>query len=199
MGDYVAAATVKEWLGIPTATLTEDAAIAAAISAAEDRIDKFCGRTFVVPSGTSVRSCRPWSSTTVIVPAEIAQTTSLAVKTDTADDGVFDTTLTITDDFYLGPNDLAPWTELTRVAGYWPNPSSGRASVEVTAYFGYAMTVPDSVVQAATMLAARLYQRRSSPLGFQTGVSNEFGAVRISRLDPDISGLLTGYRRLAMA
>lgn len=199
MGDYVTTSAVKDWLGIPTATTTEDTAIGTAISAAEDRIDKYCGRTFVVPSGTSVRSCAPWSPTVVIVPAEIAQTTSLAVATDTADDGVFDTALTVTDDYYLGPGDASPYTELVRVNGYWPNPRSGRASVEITAYYGYAMAVPDAVTQAATMLAARFFQRRSSPLGFQAGVSSEFGAVRISRIDPDVASLLSGYRRLAMA
>lgn len=198
MADYSTVATVKEYLGIPTATLTEDAGITAALSAAEDRIDKYCGRTFVVPSGTSVRTVRPWSGTVVILPAELAQTTDLAVATDTTDDGTFDTALTSAD-YYAGPGDQAPFLELHRVSGTWPRLRSGRASVEVTAWFGYAMTVPDSVVQAATMLAARLYQRRSSPLGFQTGASPEFGAVRISRIDPDVASLLTGYRAPAVA
>lgn len=197
MADYTTLAVVKEWLGIPVAVTAEDTAITAALNAAEDRIDKYTGRTFVVPSGTSVRVTRPWSSTLVIVP-EIAQATGLAVKVDTSDDGTFDTTLTSAD-WFTGPGDLAPFTELVRFSGTWPQPVSGRAAIEITAWFGYAMTVPDSVVQAATMLAARLYQRRSSPLGFQAGASPEFGPVRIGRIDPDIAALLSGYRRVAVA
>ena len=198
MPDYSSVATVKDYLGIPTATTSEDAGITAALNAAEDRIDKFCGRTFVVPVAVSTRTVAPWSDTVVILPAELAQTTDLVVKTDTTDNGTFDTTLTAAD-YYAGPGDLAPFTELHRVSGAWPRLRSGRPSVEIEAWFGYAMTVPDSVVQAATMLAARLYQRRSSPLGFQTGASPEFGAVRISRIDPDVAALLTGYRAPAIA
>ena len=199
MGDYVSTATVKEYLSIPVATTTEDTAIDAAIAAAEDRIDKYCGRTFVVPSAASARECRPWSTRLLHLPAELAQLTNLAVKTDTADDGVYDTTLTVTTDYYAAPGDTAPYDTIVRVNGSWPQPTSGRNSVEVTGWWGYAMTVPDSVVQAATMLAARLYQRRSSPLGFQTGMSPESGVVRIHRVDPDIAALLTGYRLLAAA
>ena len=199
MGDYVSTSAVKDWLGIPTATTTEDSAIATAISAAEDRIDKHCGRNFTVPDAVSTRSCAPWSPTVVIVPAEIAQTTDLVVKTDTADDGTFDTTLTVTTDYYVGPGDQAPWTELIRVNGYWPTPISGRASVEIEAFYGYAMAVPDAIVQATTMLAARLYQRRSSPLGVMAGASPEFGPVRVGRLDHDVTALLVGFRRLALA
>lgn len=196
MADYTALETVKEWLGIPVASDTEDGSITTAIAAAEDRIDKYTGRTFVVPVGTSVRSMRPWSSSTVICP-EIAQTTGLAVAVDTTDDGTFNTALAGTE-WFAGPGDLAPFTELFRFGGTWPQPTSGRATVEVTAWFGYGMAVPDSVVQAATMLAARLYQRRSSPLGFQAGASPEFGPVRIGRIDPDVASLLSGYRRVAV-
>jgi hypothetical protein len=198
MADYSTVAVVKEYLGIPTLTTSEDAGITAALSAAEDRIDKYCGRTFVVPSEATARSVAAWSDTVVILPAELAQLADLAVATDTTDNGTFDTDLTSAD-FYAGPGDQAPFTELRRVAGSWPRPRSGRAAVEITGWFGYAMAVPAPVTQAATMLAARLYQRRSSPLGFQTGASPEFGAVRISRIDPDVAALLTGYRKIAVA
>jgi len=46
-------------------------------------------------------------------------------------------------------------------------------------------------------MGARLYQRRSSPLGFQAGLEGD--AVRISRIDPDMSALLAGYRLPAVA
>ena len=197
MADYTARATVKEYVGIPDATTTDDDQIDAAISAAESRIDKYTGRTFVVPTGTSTRSVRPWSSATVISPAEIAQTTGLAVAVDTTDDGTFDTALTSAD-WFVGPGDVAPFTELTRFNGRWPTPASGRATVEITAWFGYGMAVPAAVTQAATMMAARLYLRHASPLGFESG-SSEFGPVRVGRVDPDIAALLVGYRILAVA
>jgi len=198
VADYSTVAVVKEYLGIPTGTTSEDAGITAALAAAEDRIDKYCGRTFVVPDAATARSVAPWSYDVVILPAELAQLTDLAVKTDTTDDGTFDTTL-VAADYYAGPSDQAPFLEIRRVGGSWPRPASGRASVQVTGWYGYAMTVPAPVTQAATMLAARLYQRRSSPLGYQTGTSPEMGVIRISRIDPDIAALLTGYRKVAVA
>lgn len=197
MAAYSTVATVKEYLGIPTASTTDDAAITAALEAAEERIDQHCGRTFVVPAAVSTRTTRPWSSKVVTLPAGLAQLADLVVKTDTAGDGVFDTTVTAAE--YYVDGDTAPYGTLVRVTGTWPTPSTGRPSVEVEGWYGYAMTVPYSVTQAATMQAARLHQRRSSPLGFQTGTSPEMGAVRVSRVDPDVASLLVGYRVPAVA
>ena len=45
---------------------------------------------------------------------------------------------------------------------------------------------------ATLMLTARLYGRRQSPGGV-AGV-NDFGVVRVSRVDPDIASLLAAYR-----
>ena len=45
---------------------------------------------------------------------------------------------------------------------------------------------------ATLMLTARLYGRRQSPTGV-AGV-NDFGVVRVSRVDPDIASLLAAYR-----
>jgi hypothetical protein len=75
----------------------------------------------------------------------------------------------------------------------------GRPTVEVTGTFGYAAAVPDNVKQAALLLAARLYQRKASPLGFQAGAISELGPVRISRSDPDVGALLHGLRLLPVA
>ena len=41
--------------------------------------------------------------------------------------------------------------------------------MQVTAFYGYGMAIPDQVKQCALVIAARLYQRKSSPLGFQAG------------------------------
>ena len=137
----------------------------------------------------------PLTATMVRLPAELDRATSIVVKEDTADDGVFDTTLTAAQWFLL--EDKAPYRTIIRKSGYWPQPRSGRPSVQVEGFYGYdSGGVPAPVVQASTMLAARLYQRQSSPLGFQAGVGGDFGAIRIGRgLDPDVAGLLGQYKR----
>jgi hypothetical protein len=196
MPAYTTRNVVKTYLGIPSATSSEDDPIDAAIDAAEAEIDNFTGRGFAVPGSTSAKVYRPINDRVVLVD-DIAQTTSLAVKTDTADDGTYDTTLTITSEYILEGNE-APYRTIRRVDGSsFPRPTSGRYTVEVTAYWGFGMSIPAAIVQASTVLGARLYQRRSSPLGFQAGLEGD--AVRISRIDPDVRALLSGYRLVAVA
>lgn len=57
--------------------------------------------------------------------------------------------------------------------------------------------VPDSVREATLMLTSRLFRRRLSP----EGVSDfgEFGAVRVTRVDPDIERLITPARSWGFA
>jgi len=196
MPAYTTRAVVKTYLGIPSATSSEDDPIDAAIDAAEAEIDAHTGRTFVVPGSATAKVYRPINDRVVLVD-DIAQTTSLAVKVDGSDDGSYDTTLTITSEFVVDGN-TAPYRVIRRVDGSsFPRYTSDRATVEVTSYFGYGMSIPKAIVQASTVLGARLYQRRSSPLGFQAGLEGD--AVRISRIDPDVRALLSGYRLPAVA
>ena len=187
--------TIKEWLNIPSATTDEDSAIDAALAAADAQIDNWTGRTFTVPGSASTRVMVPLTATKVRLPADLDRSTGIVVKTDTTDDGTFDETLTAADWFLL--EDQAPFRTIVRRTGYWPQHRSGRPSVQVEGFYGYdSAGVPAPVVQASTMLAARLYQRQSSPLGFQAGVGGDFGAIRIGRgLDPDVAGLLAQYKK----
>jgi len=196
MPAYTTRNVVKTYLGIPSGTSSEDDPIDAAIDAAEQEIDNYTGRTFVVPGAATAKVYRP-SDDRVVLVDDIAQTTSLVVKTDSADDGAYDTTLTITTEFILDGN-ASPYRVVRRVDGSaFPRYISNRPTVQVTAYFGYGMSIPKSIVQASTLMGARLYQRRSSPLGFQAGLEGD--AVRISRIDPDMRALLAGYRLPAVA
>lgn len=193
---YSTQALVKAYLGIPSATSSENTAIDNALDAASAEINQLTGRTFVVPSGATAKTYVPYDDYTVYVD-DIAQTTGLVVKEDTTLDGTYDTTLTVTTDYVLTGNS-APYRVIKRVDGdEWPRDRYGRPTVEVTAFYGYGMTVPDQVAQCALVLAARLYQRRSSPLGFQAGGIDGF--IRISRNDPEVLALLRGLKIPAAA
>ena len=194
---YTTQALVKAYLGIPAATSSENTAIDNAIAAAEAEIDEITGRTFEVPSGATAKTYIPFDDYTVYVN-DIAQTTGLIVKTDTSLDGTYDTTLTITTDYVLDGN-TAPYRVIKRVDGSaYPRDRYGRPTVQVTAFYGYGMAIPDQVKQCALVIAARLYQRKSSPLGFQAG-SVDVGFVRISRTDPEVIALLRGLKLPAAA
>lgn len=194
---YTTQALVKTYLGIPSSTSSENTAIDSAIAAADSEIDQICGRTFVTPGAATTKTYVPYDDYTVYID-DVAQTTGLVVKEDTALDGAYDTTLTITTNFILTGNS-APYRVLRRVDGdLWLRDRYGRPTVSVEAFHGYKMTVPSQVSQCSLVIAARLYQRKSSPLGFQTG-GVDLGFVRISRSDPEVVALLRGLKIMAAA
>ena len=194
---YTSQALVKAYLGIPSSTSSENTAIDNAIAAADAEIDQITGRTFVVPSGATAKTFIPYDDYTLYVD-DVAQLTGLVVKEDTSLNGTYDTTLTITTDYVVDGNN-APYRVVKRVDGdMWPRDRYGRPTVEVTAFYGYGMAVPDQIKQCSLVIAARLYQRRSSPLGFQAG-SVDVGFVRISRTDPEVIALLRGLKIPAAA
>jgi len=197
MPNYTTQALVKTYLGIPSGTSSEDTAIDNAIGAAEAEIDQITGRTFVVPSSATAKTYVAYDDYTVYVD-DIAKTDGLIVKEDTTLNSTYDTTLTITTDYVLDGN-TAPYRVIRRVDGdSFTRGRFGRPTLQVTAFYGYAMAVPDQVKQCALVIAARLYQRRSSPLGFQAG-SVDVGFVRISRTDPEVIALLRGLKLPAAA
>lgn len=193
---YTTTALVKASLGIPDSVTSEDTAISAAIAAASALIDNYTGRTFEV-SSTTARTYVPRTAAILDID-DVATTTGLVIKVDNDQDGTFETTLTVTTDYVLQGNST-PYRTVTNVNAGWPLSLYGRPTVEVTAKFAYSETAPDNIKQAALLLSCRLYQRKASPLGFQAGAIPEFGAVRISRNDPDVAALLQGVKLLGVA
>jgi hypothetical protein len=59
------------------------------------------------------------------------------------------------------------------------------------------LAIPDGVFRATIMLAARLFKRRESTDG--VAGFGEFGAVRVTAVDPDVENLLAPYRRWGIA
>jgi len=198
MGSYVALSELKSALGITVST--DDAFLNLAIDSAEQSINDLCGRKFSVDGSASARTYR--AQPYLCVTDDISTLTGLVVKTDTSGDGTFDTTWASTD-YQVEPlNNLLKTTprsvnNLRAVGSYtFPVYGDGLASVEVTAKWGWP-AVPDSIKQAALMVSAKLYSRKSSPLGI-IGMG-DFGPVRISRSDPDVGHLLMDYRRAGVA
>jgi hypothetical protein len=67
-------------------------------------------------------------------------------------------------------------------------------TVEITARWGYALTVPDAIQQATIMQAARWYQRLKASMA-DTVAGPEFGKLMFRKsLDPEIQFLLVAGR-----
>lgn len=182
MADYITSTNFKTRFGITVTT--DDARIAAHISAASLEVDSMCGRHFGTASETT-RYFVPDSSHLVRVDDCYAIT---AVKLDTGDNGNYATTLTAGTDYIVepyngvGPNGQAGWPVYQLKAtgsAYWFHTHTRRPSISVTAKFGWAAT-PTDVVEATYLLAHRLYFERDVPSGNVPG-SSEFGGAPLRR------------------
>lgn len=188
---YTTLATVKLELGKDT-TDSKDDLITAAITAAEKMIDQRCGRSFNLDGSTSARTFRGYDRLLTLGDEQTVRiddygtTTGMTVETRESFAGTW-TTVT---GWEARPHNASasshPFGEVAYTAG-WMAESMW---VRVTAKWGWP-AVPGGVTQAATLLAARLYRRKDSPEGVLG--SSEWGAVRVSRLDPDVEGLIAPY------
>lgn len=183
----------------------DDLLIESAVSAASRQIDAWCGRRFYQDDSVATREFYPESSTCLnlldqpgVSPAtEISTTTGLIVKTDTADDGTFATTLTISTGFLLLPrnadDDSRPWNQLVLVDGSsFPATTYGRAPVQITAKFGWA-TVPPNVKQACIIQATQLYKAKDAVFG--AAALGEMGAMYVkASLNPIARALLQQHQ-----
>ena len=161
-------------------TSTDSATIGAVITEASRMIDGLCGRRFDADAAATARVFHPVDSHVVWIDDALEIS---AVKTDVADDGSYGTTWDAAD--YqawplngVGPNMVSGWpyTRLHAIESKTFPTSHRRASVQVTAKWGWA-AVPNDISGACYLLANRLYEERRTPFG--TVGSAEFGAMPI--------------------
>ena len=190
---YVTIADVRSAIGL--SDTIDDLSINLAISAAEDLIDGYCGRSFGT-AGT-VATARVYSSTVPDLVAIDDATAITLVETDPGLDGSWQDDWT-SSDWQAEPlnglnNGLSwPYTRL-RAVGDYLYPPSNKAAVRVTGTWGWP-AVPDAVKQATIQTTIRLFKRLDTPLGY--GGGPDTGLLYVSRqLDGDVALLLAPYRR----
>ena len=161
-----------------------------AITAASRAVDMHTGRRFWKDETPTTRRYRTrWDDVAWV--DDIASTTDLVIETDDGTWGSGDFALWPYDADQTDP-DAHAWWRVEAVGGRRFPVLQGQVSLRVTAYFGWS-GVPDAVNAATLLKAAQLFQRRDAVFGV-AGFA-EFGAVRITRKDPDVIDLLAGYVR----
>lgn len=187
--EYATPAALKKSLGI--IDTDRDDEIDQALAAASRGIDRDTGRRFWLdpvpvtrvfsPHGRIVRD----EGGIRLLVDDIGDDADLVVETGSG------ASWTTTVDYETAPDNALvrgrPITALSRNSGTW---ASGSARVRVTARWGWP-AVPDEVVMATKIQAARLFKRKDSPEGV-TG-SAEWGVVRLSRIDPDVFALIRHF------
>lgn len=198
MTDYLTVNELKASLALTGETFP-DADLQAAITAASRAIDNACNRRFW-PDATSgeTRDYTPWHDWRLEID-DLVELTSVQVDRD--EDGTFEETWVLVDDFRLEPANASqdgwPWTLLVARASTGGWPVGATQSVRVTGRFGWS-AAPDAISEAAGIVAARLMRRtREAPFGI-VSVGLDGGGVRIGRLDPDVAMLIDPYRRLTV-
>lgn len=194
--NYVAAGELQA--ALPTSSSADVPLVEMAVKGASRGIDRWCGQRFWVDTAVVARYYTPQTCDSVKVDP-ISTTSGLIVQTDTGGDGTYATTLTINTDFLLQPVNAAadsqPYTSIWLPTTTFPT-SFGRATVKVTAKFGWA-TVPDDIHAAALLLARDLFKEmKDSPFG--VAGTAEFGVMRI-RQNATAQRLLAPYRRAMVA
>ncbi|MFJ6617588.1 phage gp6-like head-tail connector protein [Kitasatospora sp. NPDC091335] len=189
--DYATLDALKLALQIDPGDFTRDQLLTTALSAAARGIDSATGRRFWLDNMASARVYNPNGRTLAadggerLVVDDIGDSAGLLVETGAAG------TWTAVTGYETGPDNALvrgrPVAALVLPAGTW---GYGITRVRVTARWGWP-AVPDDIVQATLIQAARLYRRKDSPEGV-TG-SAEWGVVRLSRRDPDVWNLLEHF------
>lgn len=191
---YVDLATLKLSLSINASDATRDALLNKAIAGAERAINNRARRRFdlLTPASQRVyrlRGPRAIQCGEVLVVEDIGSTSGLIVEGST--DGTTYTTIDPTAYSTDPDNALArnrPITGIRYVGKSWWQFKTAR----ITAQWGWP-AIPDDIIEAALLWAARLYRRKDSPEG--VAGSADWGLVRLPNLDPDVRKLVDLYRR----
>ena len=194
--EYATTTQLKARLGITGAS--SDTVLGEVLEAASRLVDGVTGRAFYATS-SEARYFTTDEHGQVFIDDALTVT---AVETDEDGDRTYERTWASTD-YDLLPHNTTPKTRLVIAPeGRYYFPQIAR-SVKVTGTWGNNATasVPPVIREATLLQAARLFERRKSPLGVVG--DSETGIARLSsRLDPDVEVLLKmgGFgRRMAFA
>ena len=176
---YATRAELKFRCGIPDATTTYDTRVDDALNTASRDIEKACGRQFNKAGAVTARVYEPCSAYLVEVD-DFWTTTGLVVKTDTAADGTYATTVASTN-YELRPlNGVQdgesgwPYWKVCTVSYLWPAIWQ-RAPIQVSADWGWN-AVPSGVHEGCLILAEEIFKGSDTPFG--SGGYGSFGIIR---------------------
>lgn len=187
MSAYATLAELKTQLRLTTST--DDVELQDRLDAAKNRIDKDCGRTFDVFTGSATQREYAITNEFTLIVDDFAAATDLAVAIGSATgSAVASTNYRIKPDNNLAKLEAA-WILETRGTYRW---LLGRQTAYVTARWGWP-TVPDAIHDANLLLAARLFKRKDTPWG--VAGSGDMGLIRIAATDSDYRALIDGYIR----
>lgn len=213
MTDYATLAEFKVTVPLASTDASRDASITRMLTAASRAIDAFCGRPDgFVALGTAAARVYPGSGESVQRIDECTSITTVSVKDSPTDATYTDWAATDWVAFSGDPEapnfNSTPYTQLMISAdsnysvftggtygargGVPASPDRLRAvpTVQVTAKWGYATTVPAQIKEVCILQAARWWKRGQSAWADTLG-SSDLGQLMYTKvLDPDLQMIL---------
>lgn len=198
---YVTLPELKRWLRFDPEDLNashpDDDLFETAINGTSRWIDQKCKRHFYQVVEPRVFHADDAYTLSLGHFNDLVSVDSLTVDRD--GDGVYEETWTAGTDFELGPQNVGagaeekPYRVVRALDRTFPVSTSGRTErVRIDGTWGWP-AVPDGIVTAAKMQAARIVKRKEAPEGV-LGLG-QFGiTVRMSRHDPDVLAAIRPYR-----
>lgn len=185
---YATLSQIKTYLS--TASTNDDARLENAIEAASRAIDANTRRVFYATTAT--RYFEAEASDYISLPDDLLSITSLAV-----DAGNRNYVILAVSDYELEPG-ATPYTSIHTAPGGTRDFPLGRRGIRIEGSWGYNATgsYPDAINQACLILAVRFFKRRDAAFGVIG--TPELGYTRIASKDPEVSMLLSPYRRIAV-
>jgi len=172
-----------------------------ALEAAARAIDRECGRSFTLATGTvsdrvftagvSVLGA-PWGRRYALDTDDFFTATGLVVNFDATGDGSYTTACT---SYRVGPVNAPskgmPYNVLTFDSGVYPPVWSD--GVQVTADWGWN-AIPSGIIEANLIQASRFLKRRDSPYGVAGSPEMGNELRLLARLDPDVALLVRAWK-----
>jgi len=196
---YATQLEAKQWLNMADASL-DDLMVDNLVTAASRAVDGYCGRYFYPDQAATARTFLTTDGYCAAID-DVWDTATAVVKTDSGQDGTYETTLTVSTQYIFEPVNgvvagVGGWPAMrVRLVGgtLFPTATYGRPQLQVTAKWGWT-AVPAPVKQATLQVVGELWKRKDAPFGVLGG--QEFGTIYLS---PDamrsVGSLLAPYGR----
>lgn len=193
---YTDLATLKAYLGIPTATTTDDTLLTACIARAQAAIDAQCGGRTFEASADSTRYFDVMLDTdglSLFFDEDLCAITTVTNNLDNGTGGVVVTSSQYT----VLPRNETPYfgIKLKSSANIeWEYTSDPESAISVIGKWAYSTSAPNDIVQACIRWAAYLYRQKDAVV--EVTASPDTGGYRIPAGVPeDVRDYLNPYIR----
>lgn len=187
---YIGTLSLKEYLGIGTATTTDDSLLGSLVTAAQGAIETYCRRKF-----ESTNATRYYNQQDARIVGDKLYLDADLIAVQTLVNGNASTIVAAS--FWLLPRNEGTAYSIIRLKSSEVWTFNTDSEITVAGTWGYSATAPADIVQATKRMAAYYYRSKDAANQFSnvTGFV-ESGQLTIEKGIPtDVEVLLKPYRR----